>query len=130
MLRDLFGTRLLTAFRARDEGVLDTIRDEGAATFLLDAYSPDAPGGTGRAFDWALAARARELGRLILAGGLTAENVARAIRDVRPFGVDVSSGIEDAPGLKNAERMRAFVRAVRDADRALEESTSSAERGS
>ena len=130
MLRDLFGTRLLVAFRARDDGVLEAIRDEGAETFLLDAYSPDAPGGTGRTFDWGLAARASALGRLVLAGGLTAENVARAIRDVRPFGVDVSSGIEDAPGLKNVESMRAFVRAVRDADRALDESPSSAVRGS
>jgi phosphoribosylanthranilate isomerase len=120
MLRDLFGTRLLVAFRARDDDVLDAIRDHGADTFLLDTYSPDLPGGTGRTFDWSLALRARDLGRLVLAGGLTPENVGRAVREIRPFGVDVSSGIEDAPGSKNAEAMRAFVRAVRDADRELD----------
>lgn len=129
MLRDLFGTRLLVAFRARDDDVLSTIRDEGADTFLLDTYSPDAPGGTGKTFDWALATQARALGRLVLAGGLTPENVGRAVREVRPFGVDVSSGIEDAPGQKNAESMSAFVRAVRKADRELDDSTSSGKQG-
>ena len=119
VLRDLLGPRLLVAFRARDEDVLDTIRDSGEGTFLVDAYSPHAPGGTGRAFDWSIARRASELGRLVLAGGLTPENVGRAIREVQPFGVDVSSGIEDAPGIKSVELMRAFVRAVREADAAL-----------
>lgn len=116
MLRDLFGTRLLAAFRARDEDVLGAIRDAGEETFLLDAYAPDVPGGTGRTFDWSLARRATGLGRLILAGGLTPGNVARAVREVHPFGVDVSTGVEDAPGEKNAEAIRAFVRAVREAD--------------
>jgi phosphoribosylanthranilate isomerase len=119
VLRDLLGPRVLIAFRARDEDVLDTIRESGEETFLVDAYSPHAPGGTGRVFDWSIAKRASELGSLVLAGGLTPENVGRAIHEVRPFGVDVSSGIEDAPGIKNVRLMQAFVRAVREADAAL-----------
>ncbi|MFN8178175.1 MAG: phosphoribosylanthranilate isomerase [bacterium] len=119
VLRDLLGARLLVAFRARDEGVPETIRESGEETFLVDAYSPDAPGGTGRVFDWSIARHAAEHGSLILAGGLTPENVGRAIREVRPFGVDVSTGIEDAPGIKNVGLMEAFVRAVREADAAL-----------
>ena len=82
-----------------------------AAGFLLDSHAPGAPGGSGLPFDWT---RAPRLARpLILAGGLDAANVARAIAVVRPYAVDVSSGIEVAPGIKDAARMRAFVDAVR-----------------
>jgi phosphoribosylanthranilate isomerase len=123
VLRDLVGPRILVAFRAQDADVLDAIHDSGEEAFLLDTYSPDAPGGTGRTFDWAIAKRAAKLGRLVLAGGLHAENVGAAIADVRPFGVDVSSGIEESPGVKSAERMRAFVEAVRAADAALAAAT-------
>jgi phosphoribosylanthranilate isomerase len=119
-LRERFESRLLRAFRARDENVVHAIREAGGGSFLLDAFSADAPGGTGRTFDWSLARRARALGRLILAGGLTPENVGRAVHEVEPFGVDVSSGVEESPGRKSAERIRAFVRAVREADRARE----------
>jgi len=105
------------AFRVRDAEVLSAIRDAGEATFLLDAWSGDAPGGTGRSFDWSIARLAAASGQVILAGGLHAGNVGQAIREARPFGVDVSSGIEDAPGRKDPDRIRAFVRAVRDADR-------------
>lgn len=116
LLGDLFGPKVLRAFRARDEDVLDTIRDAGVDTFLLDTFAPDAPGGTGRTFDWRLAARARELGRLILAGGLTPENVDRALDEASPWGVDVSTGVEESPGVKDPERIRAFVAAVRARD--------------
>jgi phosphoribosylanthranilate isomerase len=119
ILRDLLGARFVRAFRVHDENVLEAIRDSGENTFLLDAWSPDAPGGTGLTFDWSVARRAREWGRVILAGGLHAENVGRAIRDALPFGVDVSSGVEEEPGRKSAERIRAFVKAVRDADREI-----------
>jgi phosphoribosylanthranilate isomerase len=80
---------------------------------LVDAFSESARGGTGERCDWplarALAARSK---RVILAGGLTPENVREAIEIVRPFAVDVCSGVEDAPGRKNAEKLRRFVAAV------------------
>jgi len=118
MVRELVGTRVLRAFRARHDDVVEEIAASGENTFLLDAWSPDVAGGTGQRFDWELARRAAQHGRLILAGGLTPENVGKAIREVAPFGVDVSSGVESAPGRKDPDRMRAFVAAVRAADRA------------
>ena len=83
---------------------------------VLDAHDPVRHGGTGRTIDWDRAARVAESRRVLLAGGLTPVNVADAIRKVRPYGVDVASGIEDRPGIKDAQAMRAFVTAVRQAD--------------
>ena len=84
-------------------------------TLLVDAATGDAPGGTGQLADWpAAAALARER-RIVLAGGLTPENVAQAIAAVRPYAVDVSSGIEISPGVKSPTRMRAFAWAVESA---------------
>jgi phosphoribosylanthranilate isomerase len=111
------GHRIVKAFRARDDTVLEEIREWAPDLFLLDSWVEGVAGGTGRTFDWSIAQAARGLGRLILAGGLTPENVGDAIRQVRPFGVDVSGGIESAPGIKDADRMRAFVEAVRAADK-------------
>ncbi|MFT4198696.1 MAG: phosphoribosylanthranilate isomerase [Pseudoxanthomonas sp.] len=83
-----------------------------AAGFVLDSHAAGQGGGTGRTFDWSL--WPADPGRpCLLAGGLTADNVAQAVRTARPWGVDVASGIEDAPGRKNADRMRAFVAAAR-----------------
>lgn len=85
-----------------------------ATALLLDGVGVT-PGGTGNSFDWSRAIEAKKFGRVILAGGLTPENVSEAIRRVRPWGVDVASGVESAPGRKDHARMRAFVRAARDA---------------
>jgi phosphoribosylanthranilate isomerase len=86
----------------------------GTDAVLLDAYVADAFGGTGHTFDWSLARRTREVvQRLYLAGGLTPENVADAVEAVRPFAVDVCSGVETAPGRKSLQLMRRFVEAVR-----------------
>ena len=86
-----------------------------AAGFLLDSHAPGAAGGTGERFDWthvpSIEGRA-----LLLAGGLTPDNVGHAVRATRVWGVDVSSGIETAPGEKDPEKMRRFVEAVRIAD--------------
>ena len=79
----------------------------------MDAFSPDAYGGTGQVADWSLAAEAAAVTRILLAGGLTPENVAQAIEQVRPYGVDVSSGVEASPGRKDHAKVRAFVQAVR-----------------
>jgi phosphoribosylanthranilate isomerase len=89
----------------------------GASGLLFDSHAHGARGGTGETFDWSRfpAGSARAF---VLAGGLTPENVARAVATVRPYGVDVSSGIESAPGIKDMAKMRAFVAAVRSADAA------------
>jgi phosphoribosylanthranilate isomerase len=87
----------------------------GASGFLLDSHAGGAPGGRGTAFDWTRAPRNLDR-RIVLAGGLDARNVAQAIALVRPYAVDVSSGIEFAPGIKDAAEMRCFVDAVRAAD--------------
>jgi phosphoribosylanthranilate isomerase len=90
-------------------------------TFLLDSTTPEKPGGTGKAFDWhriaPLVQVMNKSVKVILAGGLTPENVAGAMKILRPWGVDVSSGVESAPGKKDPEKVRAFIRAVRGADR-------------
>jgi phosphoribosylanthranilate isomerase len=96
------------------EGLLDT--------FVLDSGDLQQPGGTGKIFDWKKAVpiveRMRQGGvKLVVAGGLTAENVAEAIAILQPWGVDVASGVETRPGKKDPEKVRAFVKAVRDADR-------------
>jgi phosphoribosylanthranilate isomerase len=94
------------------DGAVDPVAP-GGTTLLLDAHDPVRHGGTGRTIDWSRARAIAARERLVLAGGLTAENVGRAIADVCPYGVDVSSGVEATPGIKSAERMRAFVEAVR-----------------
>lgn len=83
---------------------------------LLDARVPgEMPGGTGHAFDWALALEVARARQLILAGGLSASNVAEAVRRVQPWRVDVASGVESSPGVKDASKVRAFVAAARGA---------------
>lgn len=83
-----------------------------ASGILLDTYVPGVPGGTGEAFDWSLVPQGLSK-PIILAGGLTAENVGAAIQQVRPYAVDVSGGVEASKGIKDAEKIRAFMRAVK-----------------
>ena len=91
-------------------------RYRDARALLLDAYRPGVPGGTGERFDWGLIPP--ELGpRIVLAGGLTPDNVAEAIRRVRPYAVDVSGGVESARGIKDHAKIDAFMQGVRDGDR-------------
>jgi phosphoribosylanthranilate isomerase len=85
---------------------------------LLDAHDPARRGGTGRAVDWDIAAEVSRTRRIILAGGLDATNIGDAIARVRPFAVDVSSGVEREPGIKDPDRLRAFVERVAAADAA------------
>jgi phosphoribosylanthranilate isomerase len=82
-------------------------------TILLDAHDPVRRGGTGQPIDWAHAADVARLRRVVLAGGLTPENVQQAIAAVRPFGVDVSSGVEEAPGVKNFDKVAQFLERAR-----------------
>lgn len=107
----LDGVRLWQAWSATAEGLRERIEASGAEAFLIDTPSGAQRGGTGRTFDWSLA---RNLpGRIVLAGGLGPENVAEAVTQVRPWGVDACSRLERAPGRKDHDRVAAFVRAVR-----------------
>ena len=109
-----FGVMSVKAFRVRDAASLQALADYPTDAWLLDAYSQSAMGGTGEKFNWDLALAAGKHGRpIFLAGGLTPENVAEAVARVRPFAVDVSSGVESAPGRKDAARVQAFVIAAK-----------------
>ena len=102
---------VIMAFPAGDPR-LDDADDYAADAFLVDSATP----GSGEVFDWSLAEGAPQNRRIVLAGGLTPENVADAVRVVRPWGVDVSTGVEAAPGRKDARKMRAFIEAARAAE--------------
>lgn len=104
--------RVIKAFRVKDMTSLAEIDNYQVAAFLLDAWSPSAQGGTGRTFNWEIAAAAAASYRIILAGGLTPENVAEAVQKVKPYAVDVSSGVESGPGIKDAELVQRFFRSL------------------
>lgn len=111
------GRPALKAIRLKDRGTLLALAEfQGRANvrgFLIDAFSDQAYGGTGQTVDWALAQEAARSAPVILAGGLNPANVARAIQMVRPYGVDVSSGVESSPGKKDSDKVKAFIAAVR-----------------
>ena len=114
--RSLGGLMLIKALRVGEGFRAEAAAGYGTEAILLDAFSAEEQGGTGRTFDWSLAKMTRALvPKLFLAGGLTPENVAEAVRAVEPYGVDVCSGIESAPGRKDIERMRRFIEAARKA---------------
>jgi phosphoribosylanthranilate isomerase len=113
--------RIIKAFRVKDVSSLDDMENYRVAACLLDAWSPAAHGGTGTTFNWEIAARAAASQPIILAGGLTPENVAGAVATVNPYAVDVSSGVESAPGKKDAALIRAFVSAARQPSESTQE---------
>ncbi len=108
------GRRVIKAFRVKDEKSLLELGPyrDAVQAFLLDTYKKGQVGGTGESFDWHLAQQAKAYGRIILAGGLTAANVAQAIEVASPAAVDVASGVEAAPGKKDPAKLRAFFKAV------------------
>jgi phosphoribosylanthranilate isomerase len=97
------------AVRVRGPEVVAEVARFGGEHVLLDAYVKGMPGGTGATFDWSLAAQIAAQRKLTLAGGLTPDNVAEAVRTVRPYCVDTASGVESAPGVKDAALVRAFI---------------------
>ncbi len=113
--RELAPLTVIKAFRVGSPADPEAMAGYPASAYLLDTRVEGSYGGTGESFDWALAARARRYGRIIVAGGLTPENVAEAVRVARPFGVDASSGVESAPGVKDKAKVAAFVAAARGA---------------
>jgi len=108
--------RAIKAFRMGADFRPEAMLAYGTAAYLVDAYAPGQRGGTGKTCDWTAARRACALGRpVILAGGLTPENVAEAVRAVGPYAVDTAGGVEAAPGKKDHERIRSFVRRAKGA---------------
>ena len=111
------GRPVLKALRVKNRSSFLALADfqgrAGVRGFVLDAFSDQAYGGTGQVIDWEFAAEVARAAHILLAGGLTAANVATAIQSVQPYGVDVSSGVEREPGKKDDEKVRAFIRAVR-----------------
>jgi phosphoribosylanthranilate isomerase len=110
------GLPVFKAMGVRDRAMLDTAAVYDSPTILLDAYAPTEYGGSGATMDWSLGAAAVRQWpdrQIVLAGGLTPQNVAEAIRQVRPAAVDVASGVEVSPGRKDLEKVRAFLEAAR-----------------
>lgn len=111
------GRPVLRALRLKDRSSFLALGEYkgriGVRGFVIDAFSRDAYGGTGQTVDWSLAAEASKAAPTILAGGLTSSNVQDAITHVRPYGVDVSSGVEASPGKKDHGKLQAFIEAVR-----------------
>jgi phosphoribosylanthranilate isomerase len=118
-LCEQFGLPYIKSVRMRDGVDIANVerRYSGARALLLDTFLPGVVGGTGRSFDWGLARECRAK-PAILAGGLDATNVAEAMRQARPFAVDVSSGVESSPGIKDHEAIGQLMNAVRAADEA------------
>jgi phosphoribosylanthranilate isomerase len=115
---ELLAELLPTAYKAigvKDGSAIELARSYPGEHLLLDASVPGMPGGTGRTFDWDIAVTMAKERKLTLAGGLTPNNVAEAVRVVKPFRVDVASGVESAPGRKDPELVRAFIDASRSA---------------
>jgi len=107
-------TKVIKAFRIREAADLVQLSDYGMVrAFLLDAFVPGKPGGTGQSFDWRLARQAKTYGPIILAGGIRPENVREAILAAEPYAVDVSSGVELSPGKKDLVKLRELVFRVR-----------------
>ncbi|HZY64734.1 MAG TPA: phosphoribosylanthranilate isomerase [Rubrobacteraceae bacterium] len=107
------GLEVIKALRVRDAGSLERLDEYEADFFLLDAYSEKARGGTGERFDWGVAKALQGYANILISGGLTPENVRAAVEFFEPYGVDASSSLEDAPGVKNGERVRRFVSAAK-----------------
>ena len=114
---ETLGRPVLRALRLRDRSTFMAMAEykgrSGVRGFILDAFSEAAYGGTGELADWDLAAEAARSFSFLLAGGLTPDNVTTAIKKVRPYGVDVSSGVEMSPGKKDPAKVQAFIQAVK-----------------
>ncbi len=114
-----FKQKIVKAFRIKNKNILKKAAQyqDKVDAYLLDTYSPLKYGGTGKTFDWPIAKEIKKFGLpIILSGGLDPENIREAISEVEPYGVDVSSGVEEKPGKKNLEKLINFVRIVRETD--------------
>ncbi len=112
-----FATRVIKAFQVKDKESLKQMAHYHVSAFLLDSYRDDVRGGTGETFDWHLAVVAKTFGRVILAGGLTPDNVVEAVKLVQPYAVDVAGGVEKDKGIKDHAKLKKFITEVRRASR-------------
>jgi len=103
---------VIKAFRVDDNFQVNAIQQFPASAYLLDTFVKGRAGGTGKTFDWNIAAAAKAYGRIILAGGLTSENISDAIKKGEPYGVDISSSIESAPGKKDKGKLQQLFAAI------------------
>jgi phosphoribosylanthranilate isomerase len=107
--------RVIKAIRIKDLTDLAALRYYRVSAFLLDTYTPESLGGTGQVFNWEIAVDAKQFGKIVLAGGLNPDNVEKAVRLVKPYAVDVSSGVEEAKGRKDHKRVKLFIERVKSA---------------
>jgi phosphoribosylanthranilate isomerase len=107
------------AFRVRPDFDVHVLAGYQADAFLLDTYVEGMQGGTGRQFDWKIAVASKPFGRIVLSGGITPENVAAAVREVCPYAIDVSSGVESSPGRKDAGKIARLFDAIRQTKESL-----------
>jgi phosphoribosylanthranilate isomerase len=104
------GSNVIKAFRVRHKKTITALPNYKVSAYLLDTFEVGLPGGTGKVFKWDIAEEAKKFGRIILSGGLTPENIREAITKVKPYAVDVSSGVETEPGKKDEAKIREFIR--------------------
>lgn len=110
------GCRVIKAFRVHNRLALNNVSEYRVSAYMFDAYEKNAFGGTGKTFNWDTLKKIEKMSRpVIISGGLTARNVKRAIKKLKPYAVDVSSGVEDAPGKKNPILVRKFIAAAKNA---------------
>jgi len=105
--------KVIKAFRVKEELDLVKLKRYEVNAYLLDTYIAGQLGGTGETFNWQLAVQAKELGPIILAGGLEPANITEAINQVHPYGVDVSSGVEKVAGIKDHNKLKGLIKRIR-----------------
>ena len=101
--------KLIKAIRVKNYSSIEGLKKYDVDVFLLDSFDKNSFGGSGLTFDWKLAEKAKQYGKIILAGGLTPDNVEEAVKKVVPYGVDVNSGVEQKPGIKNKNKVKEFI---------------------
>lgn len=106
------GINWIKALRVKEAADIKRVKEYPGSHFLLDAWSDDEYGGTGKTFDWGILEEMPERSGIVLAGGLNADNVQQAIRDVQPYGLDISSGVEESPGIKAIDKVQLLMKRI------------------